>query len=281
VSSADAIIAQQQPAAPDTITSMPVITTILEARRLAAQQDDEREPYKSKYAAADLLAAAACCGALPAAPAADASTAPSAGGLPPSPAPAPAARIKLERGLVLLETDLTGEGQVALEEGLACAWPADVESLEIQQQAHNALGSLWCERSKHATALQHLQAAAALYERITSMQQQQQAEEAVDGTTTTTTTTGTTTTSSSWQAPLYDGAQVERSFTTTLFCLAQVHGQTGDKAASAAYSAATLNRQLKAQQGECGGGSSSSRGGGSAWVLLGRGATTLLHPGVR
>jgi hypothetical protein len=125
----------------------------------------------------------------------------------------------------------------------------------MQLQAHNALASLWCERSENETALSHLQSADTLYNHITQLQGSSAAGPAQQSTTqqqpadaASASSDATSSSSSNWQAGLVDSDQVERDRTTTLFYMAQVYGLMGDRMQSASYCAATLNRQLK--QGE-------------------------------
>lgn len=147
------------------------VSKLNESRHLGCTPADEHEPYKNRYAAADALK--------------QLQEQLQQLGLGDGPSPHPTSLLiawcKLEQGLQLLETDLLAEGQKALEEGLAFAWPDTVECLAIQLQAHNALASLWCERSENDTAIKHLQSATNLYNSICelqSKQQQQQQEEA-------------------------------------------------------------------------------------------------------
>jgi hypothetical protein len=244
-----------------------------DARQLGCSPADESEPYKFRYAAADALKELQ-----EQVQHASAET-PAGEGANEVQAAERVAWCKLERGLQLLETDLLSEGQKALEQGLEYAWPGTVECLAIQLQAHNALASLWCERSENGTALQHLRSADDLYSRISTLQQtaqpspaveqqqeaqqhvhaeqlQQPAEEhavAAVGPPAAATDTAAanggaaspSASSSSRRSALIDADQVERDRTTTLFYLAQVYGLRGDKMQSASYCAATLNRQLK------------------------------------
>jgi hypothetical protein len=244
-----------------------------EARQLGSSPADESEPYKFRYAAADALKELQ-----EQVQHARAKT-PADGGNDEVQAAERVAWCKLERGLQLLETDLLSEGQKVLEQGLDYAWPGTVECLAIQLQAHNALASLWCERSENDAALQHLRSADDLYSRISTLQQaaqpgpaveqqqaakqqlqsgqlQQPADEhaaAAVGPPAAATDTAAaegdaaspSASSSSWQSALIDADQVERDRTTTMFYMAQVYGLRGDKMQSASYCAATLNRQLK------------------------------------
>lgn len=208
--------------------SKQVLAGIREARRLRGVVDDKATPYASKYAAANAL------GALTAA--ADAAAQHEA-----------AAHCRLERGLVLLETDLTGQGQAELEGALAFAWPASVAGLAAQQQGHNALGALCCSREQLDASLEHLRTAVQLYQQLVPLLEQRAAADASqssgsdgDGS-----GSGRRRRSASWADALVDASQVEAEHTSSLYYLAQVHGHAGDRAASASYCAATLNRQLK------------------------------------
>jgi hypothetical protein len=213
-----------------------LLPAICDGRKLRATEDDESEPYKSKYACSDLLVSVEQQAAALAAIQPEAST--TLGQC--------IAYCQLERGLALLETDLVADGQSALEQALEFAWPPSLESYTAQQQAHNALGGLWCSREEFETSLDHLKTATELYGEIkaslqdsssssnTEEQQGQQQQESATGSV-----------HNSWVAQLTDAAAAEPHYTTTLYYLAQVHGHAGDKVLSASYCAATLNRQLK------------------------------------
>jgi hypothetical protein len=255
------------------------VNRISEARSLGCTAADESEPFKNRYAAADtfkelqqeLQQLQKDCSDD------DSNVATTASRL--------SAWCQLERGLQLLETDLLAEGQKALEEGLSYAWPATAGSLAIQQQAHNALASLWCDRSEHDTALSHLESAVQLHSRIVPLlqrlqqqvqsaaasgmtisqqmqemhlEQPQQPQQSEQGRSlpaamqpsssepaTTAAELSCSTSSSTWESVLVDADTVDRDHTTTLFYMAQVHGLKGNKLLSASYCAATLNRQLK------------------------------------
>jgi hypothetical protein len=212
-----------------------LLPAIYDGRKLRGTEDDESEPYKSKYACSDLLTSVEQQAAALAASQPDAST--SLGQC--------IAYCQLERGLALLETDLVADGQRALEQALEFAWPPSLESYAAQQQAHNALGGLWCSREEFETSLKHLKTAAELYRKIkaslqdssSSSAEEQQGQQQQEP------TTGAM--NNSWVAQLTDAAAAELHYTTTLYYLAQVHGHAGDKVLSASYCAATLNRQLK------------------------------------
>lgn len=249
LSSRDASLCAEQGLLHEFITNQ-LLPGIQEARRLRAVEDDDKEPYKSKYLAGDLLSslaeqAAAIYGKLSASDA-------DCGHI--------IAYCQLERGLVLLETDLTAEGQRALEQSLQYTWPTTLESYAAQQQACNALGGLWCSREEFDRSLHHLNMAAELYRTISTPQcssssssmtlpapaepprqaqdeQQEQPQLSSRGT--------------SWVAILTDMSKVDTHYTATLYYMAQVYGHAGDKVQSASYCAATLNRQLK--EGLCGG----------------------------
>jgi hypothetical protein len=227
------------------------VSNIIDARRLRATEDDDSEPYKSKYACSDLLAS------LEQQASALAAITPESSSI----LSHCIAYCRLERGLALLETDLIADGQHALEQALEFFWPPSLQSYAAQQQAHNALGGLWCSREEFDKSLQHLQTAAELYSKMkailqdstsagTAKQQQQEQQEPSSGQQEQSSgqqhgqpapRSGT----DSWVAKLTDVAAVEPHYTTTLYYLAQVHGHAGDKVLSASYCAATLNRQLK------------------------------------
>jgi hypothetical protein len=221
-----------------------LLPAVPKGRKLRATEDDESEPYKSKYACSDLLASVEEQAAALAAIQPEAST--TLGHC--------IAYCQLERGLSLLETDLVADGQRALEQALEFSWPPSLESYAAQQQAHNALGGLWCSREEFDTSLEHLKTAAELHSKIKASlqdsssaiadqqpgQQQQQQQQELE------LATGSVT--DSWAAQITDAAAVELHYTTTLYYLAQVHGHAGDKVLSASYCAATLNRQ--ASEGE-------------------------------
>jgi hypothetical protein len=254
------------------------INRVSEGRLLGCTAADESEPFKNRYAAADMFKELqqelqqfkkGCSDG-------DSDIAQTAARI--------SAWCQLERGLQLLETDLLAEGQRALEEGLSYAWPTTLSSLAIQLQAHNALASLWCDRSEHDTALSHLESAVQLHSKITPLLQglQQQAQSAAasgisipqqmqdthlnqpqepqesgqdhspaalqsaaSGAGNAAAEPPCSASSSSWESVLVDADTVDRDHTTTLFYMAQVHGLKGNKLLSASYCAATLNRQLK------------------------------------
>lgn len=242
------------------------VKRVSEARLLGCTAADESEPFKNRYAAADTLKE------LQQEllqlqqqhfPDGDGNIAQTAAWL--------SAWCQLERGLQLLETDLLAEGEKALEEGLSYAWPTTLGSLAIQLQAHNALASLWCDRSEHDTALSHLQSAVQLHSKtvplLQGLQQQMQdthldqpqepqqsgqdqhppaaLQPAASGADSAAAGLPCSASSISWESLLIVADTVDRDHTTTLFFMAQVHGLKGDKLLSASYCAATLNRQLK------------------------------------
>ncbi len=257
------------------------------AAELRAAEEDEAAPYASKYAAADLMlqlqhAAEAHVGSDQHGPEAAACL----------------ARLQLEHGLALAETDLLSEGEASLRRALEFEWPSTPGCLVLQQQALNALGALWSGRADFTRALEHLQQALALYEQGKQMnqqqQQQQQGQDAFEqqsqveqqaggmadaarlpadsnngaalpccmsescnslpaATSSNTDCTSVTAAeevagaaAAAAAAGVADpGGSAEQRYTTTLFYLAQVHGQAGDKDKSALFCAATLNRQLR------------------------------------
>eukprot|EP00775_Hariotina_reticulata_P006308 gene6308-6543_t len=214
-----------------------LLCNILEARKLWKEGVvDDAEPYKTKYAAADLLLATKQqAGAL----LAGAANAAAEGSLAVAEC---IACCTLERGIVLLETDLTSEGQQEIEKALQYPWQDTADAWALQQQAHNALAALWCDRGDITVSLQHLDAATELHAKIaTSLQQ-----------TTSDKDHGPPAVADSgeccWAAVLKYAADAEAQYATTLYYLAQVHGHAGNKESSAAYCAATLNKQLQQEQ---------------------------------
>jgi tetratricopeptide (TPR) repeat protein len=142
-------------------------------RGLLEQEPDPAAPYAPLYAAADALGALAA-------------SARAAGGGAPAAAEACAARLDLERGLALLQTDLLGEGEPLVAAALAAPPPPRGWRLREALRARNALGALWCDRGDNERALEHLQQAEAAYcaARAAGRQprgQQQQEQEAPDG----------------------------------------------------------------------------------------------------
>eukprot|EP00878_Enallax_costatus_P016466 GHUV01017272.1.p1 GENE.GHUV01017272.1~~GHUV01017272.1.p1 ORF type:complete len:553 (+),score=189.00 GHUV01017272.1:136-1794(+) len=221
-----------------------VVDTLLkgikEARRLRAIIDEESEPYKSNYAAADMLQSLEeqTAAYLAAEPGCD------------DPIKQCIARCQLERGLVLLETDLTADGQKAVEQGLEHNWPATIPSYAILQQGSNALGGLWCGREEFDTSLRYLKAASDLYDKIKALSSSSGNTpadlSAVSANVAAETPELQNQLSRVWEeAFAADAEQVEQQYTTTLYYMAQVYGYAGDKLRSASYCAATLNRQLK------------------------------------
>lgn len=244
-----------------------IIAKIKEAKGLGDQEAEDSEPYKNRYAAA--LALQQLQEQLQPVCADDADASDKADLL---------AWCQAERGLQLLETDLLAEGQKELEDALSHGWPPALEFLAIQIKANNALAGLWCERSEHETALKHLQTAADLHCRASQLldtqsasttqvtqRQWQQPDAATDlpsqqqcpqlpapdtvsesaNTVAQPVPSTAAASSHSWHAALCEACQLEEYHTTTLFYMAQVHGLMGNKEQSAAYCAATLNRQLK------------------------------------
>jgi len=196
-----------------------------EVERLKAVPDDESQPYKSLYAAADVL------GNLQ--QQASALLASSAGHE--CAMARHVALLALRRGLVLLETDLTHEGEHQIEAGLSHAWAADdLEGLVLRQAAANALGALYCERSAFERAQTHLQQAEELYAPIRARS---------DSTGAATQASSTGGAEAGCSADLLGRAEAQ--YTTTLFFRAQVHLHQGEGHASSLYCAATLNRQLQ------------------------------------
>lgn len=221
------------------------IQTLKEARSLRDTEDSDSEPYKSKYASADLLRSLeeqlARCSDLDEANGHFVRQC--------------IATCQLERGMVLLETDLTGEGQQAVEQGLAFSWPSNLASLSIQQQAYNALGGLWCSREEFDQSIKCLESAAQMYHGIQALLNTSSTEgdssllpsaPAADREIDSITTLSSQQDSTRWDNIITATAdQVEQQYTTTLYYMAQVYGYAGDKLRSASYCAATLNRQLR------------------------------------
>ncbi|KAG2449609.1 hypothetical protein HYH02_005142 [Chlamydomonas schloesseri] len=82
-----------------------------------------------------------------------------------------AAAARLRCGLILLDTDLLPDGEAYVRAGLAVleAAPAGPEVyLAWLLEGCNALGALYSNRGSHATALEWLQKAESLYQRVTS-----------------------------------------------------------------------------------------------------------------
>lgn len=224
-----------------------LIPGIKEARRLRSLEDDEAEPYKSKYASADLLQSLEQ----------QATRYLDTGSAHEAFVSQCIAQCQLERGMVLLETDLTADGQKALEQGLAYGWPTTKSSHAILQQGYNALGGLWCSREDFETSLKYLQTAAEVYDKIKAMHHSASAADDSNLSATVEPAADACHASAnadecsvlaqhSWEeAFASDADHVEQHYTTTLYYLAQVYSYAGDRVRSASYCAATLNRQLR------------------------------------
>lgn len=130
-------------------------TGLARVRGLSAAEPDEAAPFAHLYAASDLLADLGSRAAAIAA----------AGGRGALIAAACAARLALERGLTLLQTDLLHEGEPLVAAALTSGAPAAAPlPLLAALRARNALGAIWCDRGDDARALEHLAAADALYQ---------------------------------------------------------------------------------------------------------------------
>ncbi|GBF96710.1 hypothetical protein Rsub_09452 [Raphidocelis subcapitata] len=244
-------------------------------RQLLDAEAHPSAPYAERYAAADALSALAATAASLAARAGPGSPDAEA-------AAACAERLRLERGLALLRTDLLGEGEPLVAAALArpaARWP-----LHVALRARNALGALWCDRDDAAAALRHLQAAegayaaaraaaaaaavdaaaaaagaapaapgggeAGLAEGVAALRvgegEEPPAGAGAGGVQTGGGGGGTE--EPAWAsalAPADAAAAEEEEFTQTLFFLAQVHALLGDRAASAAYSALDANEWVQ------------------------------------
>jgi hypothetical protein len=267
---------------------------IAEARRLRAVADDDSTPYASRYAAAVLLrdledkaAAHLTCHGAPRITGGDVD----AGGSGSSDECAAAlstalARCQIERGLALVDTDLTAEAGTALEQGLCHIRTDAAPALVLQLEAHNALAALAYSRGNATEALHHLQAAIDVHASLGRAKADNDSsgsnsssssdggraggsnsssgdggasvdsdDESTDGTAKPEIEAGSGGSSSSGGTATCDGlmaaalahvGNAEAEHTSSLYYLAQAHGLAGDKAASAVYCAATLNRQLAA-----------------------------------
>jgi hypothetical protein len=216
-----------------------LLCAIQEARKLLKEGvEDDTQPYKRKYAAADLLLMAKKKAETLLSDATEVATQASLA------VAECIACCSLERGLALIETDLAAEGQQELERALQYPWQETADAWAIQQQAHNALAALWCDRGDTTVSLQHLTSATELHAKIGRSQQDVSRVLDHDGR-----PASAGSVDSSWAAALNYAANAEAQYATTLYYLAQVHGHAGNKEHSAAYCAATLNKQL--QQGVC------------------------------
>ncbi|KAG2428764.1 hypothetical protein HXX76_011465 [Chlamydomonas incerta] len=96
--------------------------------------------------------------------------APSSSGRP-SPQALAAAAARIRCGLILLDTDLLPDGEAYVKAGLGTleAAPGAAEAyLAWLLEAYNALGALYSNRGSHAIALEWLQKAESLYQRVTA-----------------------------------------------------------------------------------------------------------------
>jgi len=121
-------------------------------------------------------------------------------------------RLRLERGLLLLQTDMLCEGEPIVSDVLQRSKPWPLwESL----RAHNALGALWCDRDNGQLALQHLEAAQTLYN---AAQQASSSGRAVTGPSTATAAAAAATDEPRWAAafqPAGLAAAIEAEYTQT------------------------------------------------------------------
>lgn len=161
-------------------TTQSILRTIKTAADLAAREEDEAEPYKFKYAAADALKA---CIDAPSSDSTAAEGAPTASGLdsqhenlsndvtsssgsnPELGQAVAAARIR--RGLILLDTDLLPDGEAEIIAGVTILEAEPDKYLAWLLESYNALGALYSQRGELQQALDWLQKAESLYQKIT------------------------------------------------------------------------------------------------------------------
>lgn len=130
-----------------------------EARRLADADPDESAPYQHLYQAAEMLEDLEK--KLVAQGKADGDGAASAAA---ASAAAIVRRLRLERGLLLLQTDLLTDGEALVSKAVDAADAAAAPlPLLAALRARNALGALWCDRGDAERAKRHLEAAEALF----------------------------------------------------------------------------------------------------------------------
>mmetsp|Transcript_7769 Transcript_7769/g.14662 ORF Transcript_7769/g.14662 Transcript_7769/m.14662 type:complete len:583 (-) Transcript_7769:212-1960(-) len=212
---------------------------LLECAELCAVQDDEAEPFKSREIALELLEDLA-----------SQIRERFMGEWSHSNEPRPAneeveeklAVVKHRMGMIAMDCEQSSKGLPLLEEVIITLDQSPDRYLLELQEAHNALGALWCVRAEFQRSKKHLSAAEALYysslkrdaERSTSNTAE---DELLDG--------DFVYSEGDGEATLSRTQAVLRNYTMTCFYLAQVYGHLGDAARSAEYCATTLNLQLQ------------------------------------
>ncbi len=230
--------------------------------------EDDKQPYEKRYQQAAALQVQI--------------QALSGPGSPPGAAePLDLAALRVQRGVVLLETDLLPEAEASVAAGLAtleqavgalqppqedAAAPppqqvalaaAQGEHVVLLQAAYNGLGALWSRRGDLPAALAWLTKAETLASwaiaearrLAAAAAPEQQRPPAENGHAPGAPGEGRPSDAAETPAAPLDGwaaaaEELEAGFTTTLFFLAQVHGHAADRHRSAHYCAATLQRQL-------------------------------------
>ncbi|MEW5303813.1 MAG: hypothetical protein WDW36_006468 [Sanguina aurantia] len=209
-------------------------------------EDEEDTPYKSKYAAIDILqelidqgdvisgqdvsrSGTACTAAGSDLAASEGPQHP-----PPTRVRLEAAKLRARRGIIMMDTDLRGDGEQCLLQALPVLESAPTQITEVQE-CWNTLGALHSSRGSFDVAIVWLHKAEALYEAERTHGQQGQSSLAP------TIGAGSPPAPS---APQPDVIKLEAQYTSTVFFLAQVHSHAGNKDSSALYCAKTLQRQL-------------------------------------
>ncbi len=134
------------------VLSADLPAALARVKQLTDTKPDLAAPYRSIYAACDALQALETRAAAGGADSKDAAS-------------ACAARLRMERGLLLLQTDMLHEGEPMVADllGGGRPWP-----LWVALRARNALGALWIDRDDSPLGLRHLEAARALYHAATA-----------------------------------------------------------------------------------------------------------------
>ncbi len=196
----------------------------LQASQLSVEDNPPEEPYKSLYAARELLSGMKA-------------------KLGSCPEPLRqledyrvlCANVQLQLGLNYQSTDETGVTEKALEASLLLleGIPDKRRTAMVSVRAYNELGLLWGNRGEQQKALEYLLKAKAVYESHISMEPPLGESEWLTG----------EEAKESEREKAFEGLH-----TLTLFYLAQVYGNLGQKKQMAHYCQTTLSRQLETQE---------------------------------
>lgn len=204
-------------------------------------EDEEETPYKSKYAAIDLLqevidqgqalasSNGSCSNGFASASdheLADTTTATTlqshskaSGATPvnqqPTKVQLEVAKLRARRGIIMMDTDLRGDGEQCLLQALPVLEAAPAQITELQE-CWNTLGALHSSRGSFDVAIIWLHKAEALYDAERKNVQQQQLEQCVD-----TQVSDVMANISALSSQQPDVVKLEAQYTSTVFFLAQ------------------------------------------------------------